>query len=232
MTIDVLAAFALPALVVFDISAFLAMLTLPAGARLRLGLAISLWVGLQVALAAGGAFGNAIPLLGLAVVLPPIAALLALAASGELAAGLLALPLRLLTGLNIGRIVGGFFLILAAEGRLGGPFPQSAGWGDVLTGLFAIPLTLFAGGLRNRTAVAAWNAFGLLDLIAAGGLGILSADGSPVQLFHIGAGSNAVLTLPWVAIPSVLVPFYLTTHIIVFAKLRLTNRQGLSPKPA
>jgi hypothetical protein len=232
MTTDVIGAFALTALIVFDISAFLSFLALSPSGRLRLGVAVSLWIGLQVALAAGGVFTAAIPLLGLAVVLPPVVALLALARSTTFRAAMLGLPVRLLTGLNIGRVVGGFFVILAAQGRLGGPFPQSAGWGDLLTGLFAIPLTIFAGSLRNRVALGGWNLFGFLDLAAAGVLGILSADGSPVQFIQIGAGSTAVLTLPWVVIPTVLVPFYLTTHVLVFVQLRQPNWRRLSLNPA
>jgi hypothetical protein len=65
-----------------------------------------------------------------------------------------------------------------------------------------------------------WNAFGTLDLIAAVFLGVTSANGSPLQLFHAGAGSGAVTLLPWALIPAVLVPFYLITHGIVFAELR------------
>ena len=68
--------------------------------------------------------------------------------------------------------------------------------------------------------IALWNAFGTLDLIAAVALGVVSANGSPLQLIHAGAGSAAVLLLPWSLIPTVLVPFYLITHGIVFAQLR------------
>src|SRR5438552_7604122 len=141
MTIDVIGAFALTALVVFNISAFLSSLAIAAADRLRLGFGISLWIGLQLALASAGVFARAVPILGLAVILPPLAALVALGRSPAVHAAMVSLPARLLIGLNIGRVVGGFFLILAAESRLGGPFPQSAGWGDVLTGLFAIRLS-------------------------------------------------------------------------------------------
>src|SRR5258705_10328331 len=73
---------------------------------------------------------------------------------------LLALPVALLVGLNTIRIVlGGFMVLLALQGRLSGPFPQSAGWGDVIVGLTAIPLA--AATARNlwgnRRAVLAWN---------------------------------------------------------------------------
>ena len=42
---------------------------------------------------------------------------------------LLALPLPALVGLNVARLGGVFFLILAADGRLSAPFAPVAGWG-------------------------------------------------------------------------------------------------------
>ena len=137
-------------------------------------------------------------------------------------AALLHVPLSTLVGLNIARSLGTFFVFLAWSGRLGGPFPQSAGWGDVITGLLAaavMGLALRHNAARDR-AIWLWNAFGTLDLPAAITLGVTSVNGSPLQLVHAGAGSAAVLTLPWSLIPSVLVPFYLITHGIIFAQLR------------
>jgi len=132
------------------------------------------------------------------------------------------MPMPVLVGLNAIRILGAFFLVLAAAGRLGGPFPQSAGWGDIITGIFAIPLaSAAAGGSPNRRRlIGAWNVFGVLDLIVAVTLGTVSANGSPLQIIHAGAGSDAVYSLPWSLIPTVLVPFFLIVHGIVFAQLR------------
>ena len=131
-------------------------------------------------------------------------------------------PLSTLVGLNIARVLGALFILLAWSGRLGGPFPQSAGWGDVVTGLLAVPVMGLAAGqsaLRDR-AIWLWNALGTLDLLSAVALGVTSANGSPLQLIHAGPGSAAVQVLPWALIPSVLVPFYLITHGIIFAQLR------------
>ena len=95
-------------------------------------------------------------------------------------------PLPTLVGLNIARVFEGFFILLAWSGRLGGPFPQSAGWGDVITGLLAVPVM----GLASRQATLGdraiwiWIAFGTLDLLAAIALGVTSANGSPLQLIH------------------------------------------------
>ena len=65
---------------------------------------------------------------------------------------------------------------------------------------------------------------GTLDLVVAVGLGITSAAGSPLQLIHAGVGSQAMQYLPLSLVPTVLVPFYLLTHAIVAAQLRVRSR--------
>ena len=69
--------------------------------------------------------------------------------------------------------------------------------------------------------MAGWNALGALDLLAAVTLGTLSSNGFAYQLLHYDEGSAAVQHLPWLLIPTVLVPFYLVTHGIIFAQLRV-----------
>lgn len=72
------------------------------------------------------------------------------------------------------------------------------------------------------------------DLLVAVGLGITSAAGSPVQLIHVGAGSQAMQYLPFCLVPTVLVPFYLITHGIIAAQLRTAApvRPRLVVRPA
>jgi hypothetical protein len=76
----------------------------------------------------------------------------------------------------------------------------------------------------------------VLDLVVAVTLGITSAQDSPLQVFHVGAGSTAIQTLPWSFVPTVLVPFYLITHAILFVQLRqaakLDSRDRLVPSAA
>jgi hypothetical protein len=135
---------------------------------------------------------------------------------------LLRIPAPVVIGLNVIRIFGFFLLALFAVGRLGGPFPLFAGIGDILTGLFAIPVARLATRTSlNNPRIIAWNAFGLLDLLVAVGLGITSRNGSPIQLIHAGAGSSAITMLPWALVPLVLVPLFMIGHVLVFAKMRL-----------
>ena len=154
----------------------------------------------------------------------PMVATAALAALSPMwRAALLGLPAPLLIGLNVNRVFGVLFLALVAAGRLSGPFPFSAGWGDIITGVLALPAMWLAlrrppGGLP---LIAAWNAFGTLDLVAALALGVMSVPGSPIQIFgDSAAGSTAMQMLPWAFLPSVMVPFYLILHGILFAQLR------------
>jgi hypothetical protein len=126
----------------------------------------------------------------------------------------------LIVGLNIGRVFAVLFLLLAAEGRLSGPFPHSAAWGDIITGAVALPLLWLARQpARHKAVLHAWNAFGMADLVAAIALGVTSAENSPLQIFAA-PGSEAMQHLPWSFVPTVLVPLWMILHAIIFVQLR------------
>lgn len=187
-----------------------------------------LWTGFAVVLAGRGALLGTVglgpvPPIGIVVLAPLVAVAVGLAFSPALRRTLLALPTDLLIGLNTVRILGVFFLLLMAQGRLGGPFPQSAGWGDIVTGTAAPFVILILMRVRWGVPIVAriWNVFGALDLVAAVVLGAVSADGSPIQVFHTGiAGPLPVQALPWSLIPTVLVPFWLILQGIIHVQLR------------
>ena len=166
-----------------------------------------------------------VPLIGVLFLLPLLAVGAAALTSPRVRAAFVAVPTHLLIGVNSMRVLGVLFLLLAAEGRLSGPFPYFAGIGDIITGALAIPLALRAARseLVPPAYLKRWNAFGALDLIVAVSLGMASANGSPIQLIHAGVGSEAVQYLPYCLIPTVLVPFYLITHAIVAARLATTR---------
>ena len=205
---------------------------LPVQPRARIGVAALLgaWIGVAVTLGANGslAFNGAspVPLVGVMFAAPLAAAALLAALVPTARAALLALPLPMLVGLNVWRVLGGLFILLAVEGRLGGPFPQLAGWGDVITGVLALPIAWLATRAPSsiRNIALAWNAFGALDLVVAVSLGVVSANGSPLQLIHAGAGSAAMQALPWSVVPTVLVPAFLVLHAVIYAQLRRASR--------
>jgi hypothetical protein len=199
----------------------------------RLGLAaiVGAWVGLASGLGAAGdlEFANSpIPLIGVLNAAPVLIVGALAIASRAFRSALLAIPTSLLIGLNSMRMLGVLFLFLYADGRLSGPFPFSAGLGDIITGIVAIPLALMVARSPSlpTAAIARWNLFGVLDLIAAVVLGITSANGSPLHWIHSGVGSQAMQTLPFCLVPTVLVPFYLITHGIVAAQLAAQRPAG------
>jgi hypothetical protein len=157
-------------------------------------------------------------------------------------AALASVPLAAVVGIHILRILGVFFLVLHAQGHLGAPFATSAGWGDIITGVVAIPLALMVWkGTAPRWLLALWNAFGALDLVTAIALGAMSAPGTPFNIFTEAPGTMAMTTLPWVIVPTSLVPLYMMTHVVIAARLRkrsneelrsLVQRNGLSAEAA
>jgi len=178
-----------------------------------------LWIGFAAASAQAGwvAIGKPFPILGLYAAAPMVAgAIVAMVPAGR--AVLMALPTRLLVGLNMGRILAILFLLLARDGRLSGPFPVLAGWGDIITGVLAIPILLGRLDTRLPIIVKAWNLFGTVDLIDALLLGAISQEGA-FRIFGA-PGSSAMDQLPWSFIPTVLVPHFLFTHGVIAAQLR------------
>jgi hypothetical protein len=211
--------------IIVNFTALASTMPIRLGQRLTLAIAAGAWVGLAAALAAAGKLADAtslFPMIGIMFALPLCATAGAALLFPAVRTALLAIPMPLLIGLNVSRVFGVLFLLLAEVGRLSGPFPLFAGWGDIVTGALAIPVAWLAvaASAKHDGIVTAWNVFGALDLIVAVALGITSTNGSPLQLFHAGVGSAAMQSLPFSLVPTVLVPFYLIGHAIVFAQLR------------
>jgi hypothetical protein len=203
--------------------------------RLSLAAIAGAWVGLATGLGAAAELtfspDHPVPLVGVLFAVPLlIVGALALRYPG-MRSTFMAIPMPLLIGLNAMRVLGVLFLLLAAAGRLSGPFPFSAGLGDIITGAFAVPLALTAARSQKLPAhaIRGWNIFGALDLFVAIGLGLTSAAGSPLQLIHTGPGSEAMQFQPFCLVPTVLVPFYLITHGIIAAQLG-ARRAAASPE--
>jgi hypothetical protein len=228
--LDFIGTIILVAAIIVSINALTGAMPISTSQRLALSLGAGVWTGLAAALAGANLFvgTNPIgpPVIGTVIAFPLVAAAVAAWISPTARASLQGMPMPFLIGLNVWRVAGGFFLLLAAEGRLAGPFPTSAGWGDVITGVLALPVAWLALRGQSRPLVWAWNAFGMLDLVAALAFGIISANGSPLQIIHAGQGSEAVQVLPWSLIPTVLVPMYLIVHGIIFAKLAQASQRA------
>jgi len=226
--LDFIGTVAMVAMIVFLVSTVVLAMDAPRSAKLALAAIAGLWAGLCAAAGATGwlAATRPFPIIGLFVATPLVAAAIASAFPAARHA-MLSIPMPLIIGINIPRVLGVLFLLLAAQGRLAGPFPHSAGWGDIITGAVALPLLLT--GTRTAALIAAWNVFGLADLVLAIAIGVMSGQGSPLQVFHDAPGSAAMQALPWAFVPTVLVPIWMILHGIVFAQLRRLSPSVRAP---
>jgi len=92
---------------------------------------------------------------------------------------------------------------------MSGAFPRAAGWGDISSGVVALPLIWLAREpAQNKPVLQLWNAFGMRDLVTAIVLGGMSAPGSLLQVFP-DPGSEAMTRLPLSFVPTVLVPMWM-----------------------
>ena len=131
-------------------------------------------------------------------------------------------PLHLLVGVQVYRVVGVLFLVAYAQDDLPAEFALPAGIGDVLVGLGAVlvaVMLLHRGEQRARSTVLAWCAFGILDLVVAVATGFLTAP-SPFQQIAFDAPNAAIASYPFVLIPTFAVPVSIILHIYVIARLR------------
>ncbi len=81
-----------------------------------------------------------------------------------------AIPTHWLITLQFYRVLGFLFLFpYMTEGLVTRGFAYPAGYGDILTGVFALPVAwlVLRGGERYKWLFVAWTAFGILDLIVA-----------------------------------------------------------------
>jgi hypothetical protein len=192
--------------------------------RVRIVIAFTAWFALVVLLTAFDVFdpvrGFGVPALGLAIIVPIAVLAFAALGSADRFARVAAIPMPALIATHILRVLGLQFLLLWSAGRLTAPFAPSAGWGDIITGVAAVPVAwaVWRQVPGWRGYAIAWNLFGAADLIAAIAFGTTSAPGSPLQLFT-GQSEPVMTTLPWILIPAYLVPIWLSTHGLMLIEL-------------
>jgi hypothetical protein len=195
-----------------------------AAARLRIAAWLATWFVVVVILAATRALyyehGLGTPGLGLAVALPIAVLCATVARVQSLRESFHRVPLWLLVGVHMVRVLGISFVVLYAAHRLPAPFAPVAGWGDIFVGATAAPVAWLA--YRQITSARAivwiWNLIGIADLIAAVGLGVTSSPG-PARLIFTEPSSAIMTTWPWLLIPGFLVPLLFVIHIGIFVRL-------------
>ena len=196
---------------------------------LLVGIALAVWLFIVVALGARGMFTTdpgtpPLPIL-LGVVVPLLAFLTAWRVSAAFRAYVLAADLRFIVAVQGWRVAGFTFLALWAHGILPGMFAWPAGLGDMAVGVTApwvLAALLRRADFAASRTFAAWNLFGVLDLVVAVGLGGLSAflaNGAPGEIT-----TRPMALLPLILIPAYLVPILLMLEITALLQTRRTAR--------
>lgn len=195
----------------------------PASDHRRVWSALALWGAAGLTLAASGVVGvlprPAIPLL---IWSPVIAAVVAYRRSAALRAFVAAVDLRAVVLYHVVRVLfGTLFLVEMRAGNLPASFAMLAGPGDIVAGTLAVPAALLATRTdrTSRALLLAWNALGLLDILAV----FLTAQR---LIFVVGDPKlfETFQRMPYAALPLLVVPLVLVTHLVVFLRLRAPQR--------
>jgi hypothetical protein len=172
------------------------------------------------------------PPLPLGLIIPIGIGLLILPSLKSFAAALRFAPAWFLIGLQVYRVLGGNFILLWA---LGAPVPAifglSAGIGDVLTGVLAIPAAIYVaqGGQHWRGVGIAWNVLGIADLINALAIGFMTGPG-PLQVLALDHPNLIASTYPTVLTPFFAVPLSLVLHGLSLWQLRKLQSARNTPE--
>ena len=193
-------------------------------------LALTGWLGAAIAFALLGVYRAAsdrLPTIHYGILVPLLIGGVLFWRSTTVERLLDAVPQSWLVGVQTYRALGGIFLILYGTGKLPGLFAWPAGLGDVLVGVLA-PVVAIAharGPRENGDVVAAWNIFGLLDLLVAVTTGLLTSP-SPLQRFAFDLPNELISAFPLVLVPTYLVPASVLLHLTSLAKLHRIARQA------
>lgn len=186
-------------------------------------IAIIGWFLLALALGSAGAYRgtpNHLPTIQYGIFVPILIGGLLIWRSPRLARIIDAVPQHWLIGVQLYRALGAIFLILYATGKLPGLFAWPAGLGDVLVGVLApvVAIAYWRGPRDNADLVAAWNLFGLADLVVAVATGFITSP-SPFQLFAFDRPNELISAFPLVLVPVFLVPVSALLHLASLTKL-------------
>ncbi|MFO1183416.1 MAG: hypothetical protein U1E56_01355 [Bauldia sp.] len=186
-------------------------------------LAIAAWLIAALAAGAAGVLERPErpPFELLAFIVVPIATgLLAFAASPAFRALVRQVDMRWLIGAHAWRFVGLGFLVGWLQGALPAGFAIPEGLGDIIAAAGAVAIVARpATRPVSRGWLLAWNAFGLLDLVAAIALGVLFAKGPLGLLAGGGATTGPMIAFPVSLIPTFFVPLFILVHLLLFHRL-------------
>jgi hypothetical protein len=161
---------------------------------------------------AAARFGVGIALAALA---PMIVFSLWFAASKGFRSFALSLNPKVLTSVQVWRIIGFTFIVLEARNVLPAMFALSAGYGDMFIGVTAGFAAWKLAEPVHRGSFIFWQVLGIWDLITAVSLGTTARLFAP----H-GPSMLAMTVLPLSLIPTFFVPLFLMLHVICIAQAR------------
>jgi hypothetical protein len=154
--------------------------------------------------------------LGLAVGLPIALFLLWFVASEKFRRFALSLNPMALTIAETWRIGGITFVTLQVFHILPGVFAEPAGWGDFFIGVTAPFVALYLARPGHKNVFIAWNVAGMVDLVNAIALGVLSS--TAVGVLRPPVSTDVMTILPLSLIPTFAVPLLFMVHIILIAQ--------------
>ncbi len=114
--------------------------------------------------------------------------------------------------LNLWRLVGIVFLMLAANRQMPALWALPAGIGDMIVGAMAPWIAGHVDTPQGRRAAIIFNLFGMADLVVAVGLGIMTSPG-PAQVFQTTPTAELATRFPLALVPTFLVPLAWTLHV-------------------
>ena len=125
-----------------------------------------------------------------------------------------ALDLRMIVALHLARFVGFYFLWLYGRGELPYRFAVPGGWGDVIVATGAVVvLASWSRFGRRRRVLLVWNVYGLVDILFV----VVTAA---TEAMAMPASMAPLLRMPLSLLPTFLVPLIISSHLLVFARLR------------
>ncbi len=181
-------------------------------------LLLLVWVISAIVLAASGVLATNDLLMPAMIIIPVAGFALAYRTNPTFRSYALSLDTGILVMLHSWRMLGLGFLFLYAHDILPGLFAWLAGLGDALAaaGATLIGINLLRGRAVSKQALLTWNSFGLLDFLIAVSVGTALRS----AWFGSEIATDPMAFLPLSLIPTLVVPFYMITHLIIFLKLR------------
>lgn len=132
-----------------------------------------------------------------------------------------AIKLESLIALHIFRLLGVFFILIYGYHLLPAKFAFSAGLGDIMTAILAVPVARMVAKEHpwRKTAVIAWNIFGIMDIIDLLVIAVIT-----------GANGNLreMTVFPFVWFPAFAPATILFLHAAVFRKMRQLKQDATS----